>query len=515
MTKHLWLIVGLVVSVSVMGAAADAGVIFPINPQTRVPNLTSPVTVSLFDGSGQDITDFWLPTWRPGGVEPIYVGFNAPGQTVTGVELVPPLQVVLNGTVNPFLAAPMTTSAYPGRCTNYDDALAPATEADYTFEAATIPGTNPPRPGFKLTSQDCGGMAVIAATVGGTLYRFVIPQDSNFNGIPDVFEAQRCPSNSCPTGQEDGDAGPILNSPTGDGIAAFDEYRGFIVSGQHVPTDPRQRDLFVHIVTGQCGGTSQLFDGGVPVYPSDGTGLLDNLATLVPGTQVHRLGFPPSANTAITNEWVDRFIRFTQSGGFDYSDPAGSTAVLKAAPADDRRINKYAVFPRGVANPGGTLIQKGLRITECVDPGTGPLGTAGLGTTNGPDNAVLYTQRIVTHINALILNGGSRTPRVFTLLNGSWVEQINPSGGGANADYVISQVVKYVAAHELTHSTRLTPTEEGDRRTSYGYHHAPGTGSVMDQTIVQKMDKNTAGFNSFYIPSVYNGADQSSYKITD
>lgn len=514
MTKHMWLIVGLVVSITVMGACADAGVIFPINPQTRVPDVTSPVTVSLFNGSGQDITDTWLPTWKPGGVAPIYVSFNAGGQTVTGVTLVPALQVVLNGTVNPFLAAPMTTSAYPGRCTNFDDTPVPHTGADYTFNnsAVAIPGTQPQRQGYQLTSEDCGGMAVITATVGNVSYRFVLPQDSNFNGIPDVFEAQRCPLNSCPTGQEDADAGPILNSPTGDGIAAFDEYRGFIVSGEHVPTDPRQRDLFIHLVTAECGGTSHLFSGTAQIYPSDGTGLLDNLATLVPGTQVHRLGFPPSANTKVTNEWVDRFVRYREVGGFDYTN---GTTETKTPPADDRRINKYAVFPRGVANPGGTPIQKGLRLTECDDPALGSLGNSGLGTTNGPDNSLLYTQRIINKISEMIANGAGRTLRVFTLVQGTWVQQFDASGVGASEDFVISQVMKYVAPHELTHSTRLTPTVEGDRRTSYGYHHAPGTGSVMDQTITQKIDKATTGFNSFYIPSVYNGADQSSYKITD
>jgi hypothetical protein len=77
---------------------------------------------------------------------------------------------------------------------------------------------------------------------------------------------------------------------------------------------------------------------------------------------------------------------------------------------------------------------------------------------------------------------------------------------------VMSQAMKFYVAHELAHSTRLTPTVEGTNKTSYGYHHAPGTGSVMDQTIVQKVDSKS---NSFYIPSLYNGNDQSNYKIHD
>lgn len=516
MNRYSWLIQGLLVLTAWAGVGhAEAGVIFPVNPATGVPNQAAAVTVSLFDSGGRDITDTWLPTWEPTGGSTVYVRFNAlgvpaPPNTPTTLTLVPPPTppITFTGLVNPFLALPMTTSAYPGRCTNFG--LPTDLSPDYTF--STVGSPVPGGTGFALTSQDCGGMAVIEATfpapVAGT-YRFVIPQDSNRNGIPDTWEAQFCPSNACPTGLEDADAGPVAGSPTGDGIAAFDEYRGFIVSGVHVPTDPRQRNLFVHLVHPQCGGGS-LLGGGTPTFPNDGTGLFDNLASLVPGSHVHVLG---SGESTTTLEWVDWFASFSQATGFQYT---GATPSI--APVDDRRINANAIFPLGIANPvvGGGAIHKGLRVTECLDTAaTAPLGTTGIGSPNGPDNSLVYTQRIVNYLDGLIAAGLGRPLRVFSFQNGSWVAKTPADGTAVDGDFIISEAMKFYVAHELAHSTRLTPTVEGTRQTSYGYHHAPGTGSVMDQAIVQKIDKSVSGFNSFYIPSLYNGSDQSSYRIRD
>jgi hypothetical protein len=516
MNRYAWLIVASIV-LSLGPAVGEAGVIFPVTPSTGFPDQTRPVTVSLFDVSGRDVTSEWLPTWSPNGTATVYVAFNALGAAATPSSITLKQLVgtpVFNGS-NPFLTTPPTTSAYLGRCTNFGSETTP----DYSFPGTQVTIPNTQRMGYALTSEDCGGMAVIEAAftspsgAAGT-YLFVIPQDSNRNGMPDVWEARFCPNGCLAT--DDGDAGPVTPSPIGDGIAAFDEYRGFIVSGQHVSTDPRQRDLFVHLVNPQC-GTPSLLGGGTPpspTYPTDGSGLFDRLATLVPGSQVHLLGHAPGQANTTTTEWVDRFQSFSQQTGFRYLDPI-TNATISVAPVDDRRINKNSVFPLGIANPiaANGLIHKGLRVTECLDVSTtGPLGTTGIGGPNGPDNSLLYTLRIKNYITTLISNGGTRALKVFAFENGAWVEKKKPNNEPTDADFVTSHAIKFYVAHELTHSTQLTPTVEGTSRTSYGYHHAPGTGSVMDQTIVQKIDKSTSGFNSFYIPSTYNGSDQSNYK---
>jgi len=78
---------------------------------------------------------------------------------------------------------------------------------------------------------------------------------------------------------------------------------------------------------------------------------------------------------------------------------------------------------------------------------------------------------------------------------------------------IISAAIMYYVAMEVAHSAQLTSTIEGTRQTSYGYHHPPGSGSNMDQAIINKIDKSGSGFNSFYIPSVYTSGDQGTFKL--
>src|SRR5438445_680380 len=146
---------------------ADAGVIFPVDPSTGALNTGAPATVSLFQ-NGRDVTDKWLPAWTPGGGgEPVFVVFNVQGVVTapTSLALVPPpTNPVFNGTTNPFLVPPKT-SAYPGNCTNYGS----DTTADYDFNTTAEPVTASIN-GFRLTPRDCGGMAVVSATLNGASY---------------------------------------------------------------------------------------------------------------------------------------------------------------------------------------------------------------------------------------------------------------------------------------------------------------------------------------------------------
>ena len=510
---------------------ADAGVIFPVDPSTGALNTGAPATVSLFQ-NGRDVTDKWLPAWTPGGGgEPVFVVFNVQGVVTapTSLALVPPpTNPVFNGTTNPFLVPPKT-SAYPGNCTNYGS----DTTADYDFNTTAEPVTASIN-GFRLTPRDCGGMAVVSATLNGASYTFIVPQDTNLNGIPDIWEAVFCPNDSCHTGREDNDPGPSAGSPPGDGIAAFDEYRGFIVSGVHISTDPRQRDLFVHLVNPQClpVGTAPLTSTasllGQPavspltVFPTDGSSLFTNLDSLISGSQIHLLGYVAGGTNYTTPEWVDRFVLYSEQAivlppfpnpvsGFVYTD---GTNLTTTAPADDRVINQNAVFPIGVTNAStGRPMQKGLRLTECVDTSlSSPFGVAGLGSPNGPDNALIYTARIQNYINNMI-TGGNKPVRYLAFQNGSWALLYTGANPATQDDRnkIISKAIQFYISMEMGHSVSLTPSLEGTNRTSYGYHHAPGTGSNLDQTITTKLDKS--GFNNFYIPLFYNSGDQASFQL--
>jgi len=66
---------------------------------------------------------------------------------------------------------------------------------------------------------------------------------------------------------------------------------------------------------------------------------------------------------------------------------------------------------------------------------------------------------------------------------------------------------------EIGHALKLTLTMEGPQKTSYGYHPALGTGDNLDQAIMTSVDNSPSGFNNFYIPQTYSGADQASMQF--
>jgi hypothetical protein len=487
--KPMWMVRGglaLLVWIASVVGPAYAGVIGPIAPSQ------SGVTLSIFsvDPSGVliDVTDTYLPEWAPGApLQTVYVVVN--GSATTPI-LVPPTGTAPSAAnPNPFLAE-RTTSAYPGNCTNFGTDTGPDFAFD-TLQRASIGGAI----GYPLISNDCGGMAVIR--VGNDT--FVIPGDINLNGIPDSWEATFCPANSCPTGREDVDTSQG-NTALGDGLSAFDEYRGFIVSGAHIRTDPRQKDLFVHLVNPQCttvaGSTVSLLGGGPTTFVT-GDGLFANLNTLISGTQIHVIGYTANATNFATSEWVDNLASYTVAKGFQYV--AGTDGAIS-----DRQINKNAVYPSRNSQ-GNPIKQKGLRVTECVDDSTTTLlGLAGLGTPNGPGNAVVYTQRILKYLDTT-LGAAAGALAYSTFQRGAWTQPVAIS----HTD-LVARAFEFYLSMEIGHAVKLTPAVEGTTKVSYGYHHAPLTGSNLDQTITNKV---TAAGNTFYIPSFYNTFDQTNFQL--
>jgi hypothetical protein len=509
----------------VIGVSAAHAVIGPVDG-TGQPVPDPPVTAAIFDENGTDITNAWLPAWRPppagqpiaDGGTPVYVVF----QDATGASIVPSAVTLVRptatqasaaaftGLVNPF-QSPLSTSAYPGQCTNYGSPSDFSDDFAFDTTGTLFTGTDgAPRTGFRLIPLDCGGMAVVTATVDGLPYTFVLPQSSSPSGIPDIWAAAFCPPTSpCPTGREDADSSPG-NAVNGDGIFAFDEYRGFIVSGVQVRTDPGRKDLFLHLVNPQCvpgdplASTASLFGG--PNSIVSGAPLFANLDVLLSQTQVHRLGYAtPNAPHLTTSEWVDRFARFALGEGLRFGD-----GTLTIAPADDRQVNQNAVY-FNVNTAGIKIPQKGVRVIECLDTSLPSLlGFASLGSPNGNDNAIIYTQRIVnyftTTLNAVCATPDTACLRYSTFRNGAWTAPVPIS-----PLELFRVAFAFYVGHEVGHSAGpLTPTIQSARRTSYGYHHAPGSGSTLDQAITNKV---TSQGNTFYIPSLYNTSDFTGFKL--
>jgi hypothetical protein len=371
--------------------------------------------------------------------------------------------------------------------------------------------------GFLLTPLDCGGMAVISATTSAGTHTFILPQSSlglnpttGISGIPDIWAAAFCtPTSPCTTGMEDSDSS-AGNATNGDGISAFDEYRGFIVSGLHLRTDPRQKDLFLHLVNPQCvsgdplQSTASLLGG--PNAVVTGSPIFSNVETLISGTQIHRLGYAtPNAQHYTTTEWVDRFDHYSITDGLVFVNGSAT------APADDRQINQNAVY-FSKDSAGNKVVQRGLRIIECVDATTTPslLGFASLGSPNGPDNAIIFTQRILNYLtNSLGATCATPTTACLsysTFQNGAWTTPaaISPVS-------LFGAALSFYLGMEIGHAIELTPTVEGGQKVSYGYHHAPGTGSNLDQAITNKVSNRTG--NTFYIPRLYNTSDLPNYQV--
>ena len=471
---------GLLVWLGIGAGGAGAGVILPVDPVTKQPIVASPVTVSIFQG-GVDVTDSWLPT---------------PGQTVQVVVnglASPTLSLVFDAATaaNPVASNALTTSAYPGVCTNFGS----GTGADFTLS------------GDQLAAEDCGGMAVVL--VNGT-HHFVLPQDSDYDGMPDLWEALHCPSSTpnCLQPAADIDAGPLSGSACCDGIANFDEYRGFRVSGAYLRTHPGLKDLFVHLLNPQCqtsAGSTQSLLVGPSAYPTGGASLFAHMDTLLPpgpaGPRIHPLCYTPGATHGTCDEWVDNLAGFSPLTGFVFQPGTDG-------PISDRSIKRNALY--------GPAVQKGLRITECLDNSfSSPLGVAAIGTPLGSDNALIYTRRVADFINGLIDQGAGRRLRHYAFEDGSWVVRFESAGAPTDADrgVIISAALQFYVGMELVHSLNLTPTEVLVRRTSYGHHHAPLTGSGVDQQITTKIDKSASGFNSFYIPCCFAPGDQTDFAL--
>ena len=70
-----------------------------------------------------------------------------------------------------------------------------------------------------------------------------IPKDNNGNDIADGWQDDAIHDYD-PWADEE--TGPGNNTFRGDGFTVLEEYRGFIVQGEHIRTDSRKKDLFIH-----------------------------------------------------------------------------------------------------------------------------------------------------------------------------------------------------------------------------------------------------------------------------
>jgi len=474
--------------------AALAG---PVGPVAASPNAPT-VTLSALLTSGEDVADHYLPE----------VTINTDG-TVTGKDVT----LRINGAPGRTFTINPSFTAWPGTCTNFSAPRAlgaPSSDTD---------AQGNPKPDFTLsasnvlTSLDCGGTAILAVTDDlNNHYTFTLPLDTNGNWIADTWEAA-FGGNLNPS--EDLDR---------DGISNFDEYRGFIVSRQQVRGDPTKKDLFVHLVNPQVGASLSLPPGAsligkLPneartVYPTDGTALNAYTAALATVARVHLIGMKRDApgnlvfdglNTN-TDEMVDRLASFSLVSGretwiYRTTDAPTPTIIItnlnrKSTPADDRLITKNR-RRFDLESPPGVLLppQKVIRIIESLDVSkTTPIGSSSWGSPNSLNEAIIYTQRIVSFITG-------QTP-VTSPATAIWYATHNGQAWGAyqqvDRNFIISRMMQFVFAHEATgHDIKLTATA-----TSLGFHDPTLTGGMMDSQVQVSTAGTPAGVK-FQIPSIF------------
>ncbi|RPI51678.1 MAG: hypothetical protein EHM55_18350 [Acidobacteria bacterium] len=104
-----------------------------------------------------------------------------------------------------------------------------------------------------VKSEECGDWQPVLVRLGAESRDAVtIPMDEDRNLMADALESYHGRTSSA-----DGDAEPRGNGMAGDGLTTFEEYRGFMTNAsacsdralnEHVRTNPRVKDVFVHTV---------------------------------------------------------------------------------------------------------------------------------------------------------------------------------------------------------------------------------------------------------------------------
>jgi hypothetical protein len=529
MKQRTWVIRSIVGSVvGVVGLAwiglspVQAG-IGPVGSNgLPLPIVAGTPTVVLLDGSGRDVTGTWLP--EPG--QPVTILINVDG-VVTAPNSVS-LVFDSSKAANPIANNALTTSAYPGECTNFPSH--PTAPPDTTIDFALNGNT--------LTPNDCGGMAVIL--VNGT-NTFILPQDSNFNGLPDIWEA-KYPPIVCFTGLstslapgEDKDCAPVGSNVQGDGFTNFDEYRGFMVSPsdlspgvvltateKHIRTDPRQKDLFVHLANPQCIAAGadpltsplSLIGGGTTTFVT-GDALFGNIRNLIPGAQIHVIGYTPNAQNFKTNQWIDLLdnvavvLKFGQLATvITYRLPDNSTTTT--VPLQDRQINQFAIYKAKDSLGLDILFQRGLRLTECVVDDTSVLyGDAGYGSPNGPDNTLIFTKRIAKYVTSKIGTKYNCAANKCLYQTYNYSTRTWSTAAPISQNDLTGKLIAFYVGMEIGHAVQLTTTLTSQ---TVGHHTTAGSGDAMDQAVLNKTTSTTI---TFQIPSSFSSSDQAALRLKD
>jgi len=212
------------------------------------------ITVVTFDLDVNNSGDIEYPVDGTVGYMPGYRG-DAPWISYQGIDYVSPQAMQL--IAKPLNWAEITSVHYsivssshePGFCMN-SGVFPDEKDKDYSFEGdrqsverdASTDGAKATAPFF---CKDFGAWGAVRVTIKrGDEVLFEanrkVPSDGNDNYIADAWTI-----GDGGAARDDTDCDPAGDDFPGDGLSRYEEYRGFLVSGSHVRTDPTKKDVFV------------------------------------------------------------------------------------------------------------------------------------------------------------------------------------------------------------------------------------------------------------------------------
>jgi hypothetical protein len=144
-----------------------------------------------------------------------------------------------------------------------------------------------------------------------------------------------------------------------------------------------------------------------------------------------------------------------------------------------------------IVSPTSPNKQKAVRVAESLVTAIDPhiLGISFEGTPNSRDNAVVYTAKIINHLNSVYWSANAGLP----------------------PQDVISRYIKQTIAHEIGHVIGpLAPVSLRDQERYGGYHNKSGTNVIMDQSVYYTSKGNKV---TFYIGTTYTSLDIGGIKL--
>jgi hypothetical protein len=205
---------------------------------------------------------------------------------------------------------------------------------------------------------------------------------------------------------------------------------------------------------------------------SDNDGFCDTLESSSSNFYYNGTAVPPGTFNSNTR---DVFVVIKPASGSNYFSGITYLAYLVGLPSITFHVIPATYINDNINDPindrlvisGST--QKAIRIVEDLGTGgdTNIMGISSCGTPNGDDSATIYTQNIMTMLKGIY-------------------------GSNPIPDSVRISYIQHIIAHEIGHM--IGPLAAVAYSTKLGgYHYAPGSGNVMDQSVQYKNANWTIG----------------------